>query len=78
MTIVYNADMSFFMILEVKKLKSLPDRDFKTLSKSAREAIISINNMRSIAAENGYMTDEEINAEIEAYRSEKRTECFMM
>ena len=55
---------------------SIENGAFEELSKAVRQAkaMISINNMRSIAAENGYMTDEEINAEIEAYRSEKRGE----
>ena len=34
------------------------------------KAMISINSMRMIAAQNGYMTDEEIEMEINAYRRE--------
>ena len=35
------------------------------------KAMIAVNNMRMIAAQNGYMTDEEIEMEINAYRREK-------
>lgn len=35
------------------------------------KAMIAFNEMRNIAAKNGYMTDEEINAEIEASRRER-------
>ena len=33
--------------------------------------MIAFNEMRDIAAKNGYMTDEEINTEIEASRKER-------
>lgn len=35
------------------------------------KAMISIANMRQVAKEHGYLTDEEIEAEIQAYRREK-------
>jgi hypothetical protein len=35
------------------------------------KAMRSINNMRLTAAKNGYLSDEEIEAEISAYRQEK-------
>jgi hypothetical protein len=35
-------------------------------------AILAVKNMRAVAAQNGYMTEDEINAEIQAYRNEKR------
>ena len=36
------------------------------------KAMRAFNKMRGKAAENGYMSDEEINAEIKAYRAGKR------
>ena len=53
---------------------NIEDGELETLSRAVRQAkaMMSINNMRQIAAENGYMTDDEINAEILAYRQEKQ------
>lgn len=38
-------------------------------------ALIAFNGMRETAAANGYMTDEEIEAEIQAARAERRKKC---
>ena len=55
---------------------NIENGEIEELSKAIRQAkaMMSINNMRLIAADNGYMTDEEIEAEIQAYRQEKRVE----
>ncbi len=51
---------------------NIADWEFGELSQAIRQAkaMLSINRMRTIAAENGYMTDEEIEAEIAAARKE--------
>ncbi len=56
----------------VALMLSLTDGEFDNMSRAVRQAraIISINNMRMTAAENGYMTDDEIEAEIKAARRE--------
>ena len=50
------------------------DGDFEELVRGVRQArtMTSINNMRLIAQENGFMSDEEIEAEIQAHRLKKR------
>ena len=55
---------------------NIGDTDFDEVVKAARQtkAMIAFNSMRSKAARQGYMSDEEIEAEIAAYRSEKRGE----
>ena len=52
----------------------IQEEDFDTVLQAVRQAkaMIAFNNMRSIAAANGYMTDEEIEAEIKAARAERR------
>jgi len=54
---------------------NIEDGSFEDLSKAVRQAktMMSINNMRLIAEKNGYMTDDEINAEIQAYRNERNS-----
>jgi hypothetical protein len=51
------------------------DGELEELISAVRQAkaMRSISNMRLIAAENGYMSDEEIEAEISAYRQENNT-----
>jgi PHD/YefM family antitoxin component YafN of YafNO toxin-antitoxin module len=48
--------------------------DFESFIRAVRQAraMIAFNNMRRVAAENGYMTEEEIEAEIAAARAERR------
>jgi len=52
---------------------NIENNELEELSRAVRQAkaMISINNMRMIAAQNGYITDEEIEMEINAYRKEK-------
>ncbi len=51
---------------------NIADGEFGELSQAIRQAkaMLSINRMRAIAAESGYMSDEEIEAEIRAARHE--------
>ncbi len=51
---------------------NLADGEFNDIVRAVRQAkaMLSINRMRTIAAENGYMSDEDINAEIYAARQE--------
>ena len=53
---------------------SIRDGEFEQLLKAVRQtkAMMAVNNMRAVAAENGYLTDEEIEAEIMAYRKENQ------
>jgi hypothetical protein len=53
---------------------NIQDGELDELISTIRQAkaMRSINNMRLTAAENGYMSDEEIEAEIAAYRQEKK------
>jgi len=53
---------------------SIKDGDVEQLLRAIRQtkAMMAVNNMRIIAAENGYMTDDEIEAEINAYRQENK------
>ena len=55
-------------------LLDVSDKDPEELMKAIiqAKAMIAVNKMRSIAAANGYMTEEEINAEIKAARVERR------
>jgi hypothetical protein len=50
----------------------IADGNFEEVVKSVRQvkAMIAFNSMRSRAAKNGFMTDEEIEAEIKAARAE--------
>ncbi len=50
----------------------ISEDNFEIMMQAVRQAkaMITFNNMRSRAAANGFMTDEEINAEIEAARKE--------
>lgn len=52
---------------------NIAEDNFETVLRAIRQAkaMIAFNEMRDIAAKNGYMTDEEINAEIEASRKER-------
>jgi len=60
----------------VAYMVNIRDGEFEDLSRAIRQAkaMMSINRMRAIAEENGYMTDDEINAEIQAARKEMGTE----
>ena len=51
-------------------LVNLEDYDFETTVKAVRQAkaMMAFNSMRSRASENGFMTDDEIEAEIAAAR----------
>ncbi len=53
----------------------ISEDNFELVLRAVRQAkaMIAFNAMRNIAAENGYMTDEEIEAEIQASRRERRT-----
>jgi hypothetical protein len=59
---------------------NIENGELETLTRAIRQAraMISINNMRMIAAQNGYMTDEEIEMEINAYRKETAQYCSLM
>ncbi len=51
---------------------NIVDGELGELSQAIRQAkaMLSINRMRTIAAENGYMSDEDIEAEIAAFRQD--------
>ena len=53
---------------------SVSEDSFETILRAARQAkaTIAFHEMRKLAAENGYTTDEEIEAEITAARKERR------
>jgi hypothetical protein len=55
-------------------LLNIEDGAFDDLSRAVRQAkaMMSINRMRGIAAENGYMADDEIETEIQAARADRR------
>ena len=55
---------------------NISEANFDEVVKAVRQAkaMIALNNMRAVAAEHGYMTDEEIEAEIAEYRREKKAE----
>jgi antitoxin (DNA-binding transcriptional repressor) of toxin-antitoxin stability system len=50
------------------------NQDFEAVLDSINQAefMRAVNNMRSIAAANGYMSEDEINAEIQAARAERK------
>lgn len=51
----------------------ISEDNFELMLRAVRQAkaMIAFNDMRAIAAENGYMSDEEIEAEITAARRER-------
>lgn len=53
---------------------SIRDGEVEQLLRAIRQtkAMMAVNNMRTVAMESGYMTDEEIEAEIKACRQEIR------
>ena len=53
---------------------NISEDDFDLVLRAVRQAkaMIAFNSMRAIAAENGYMSDAEIEAEISAARRERR------
>ena len=53
----------------------ISEDNFELVTRAVRQAkaMIAFNTMRGIAVENGYMTDEEIEAEIQASRKSRRT-----
>ena len=55
---------------------NISESNFDEVVKAVRQAkaMIAFNNMRAKAANQGYMSDEEIEAEISAYRKEKKGE----
>lgn len=52
---------------------NISEDDFELVLRAVRQAkaMIAFNSMRAVAAENGYMGDEEIEAEIAAARKER-------
>ena len=52
----------------------ITEDNFELVLQAVRQAkaVIAFNDMRNIAAKNGYMSDEEIEAEIQASRKERR------
>ena len=48
-------------------------RDYDDLARAVRQAkaMIALNSIREEAAERGFLSDEEIESEIKAYRQEK-------
>jgi hypothetical protein len=62
----------------VALLIDLPDGDFENVVKAVRQAkaMIAFNNMRCKASKAGFMTDDEIEAEIQNHRLEKKTKDF--
>ncbi|MBQ9698805.1 MAG: type II toxin-antitoxin system prevent-host-death family antitoxin [Acidaminococcaceae bacterium] len=52
----------------------IAEDNIETVLRAIRQAkaMIAFNTMRGIAAENGYMTDEEIEAEIQASRKKRK------
>ena len=55
---------------------NISETNFDEVVKAVRQAkaMIAFNSMRAKAAKQGYMSDEEIEAEIAAYRREKKGE----
>jgi len=55
---------------------NISDTNFDEVVKAVRQAkaMIAFNSMRSKAAKQGYMSDEDIEAEISAYRKGKKGE----
>ncbi|MDR1616052.1 MAG: prevent-host-death protein [Syntrophomonadaceae bacterium] len=53
---------------------NIANQDFEAVLDSVNQAefMRAVNNMRAIAAANGYMTEEEIEAEIQAARAERK------
>jgi len=53
---------------------NIADQDFEAMLDSINQAefMRAINNMRATAAANGYMTEDEIEAEIQASRAERK------
>ena len=52
---------------------NISEDNFDEILRAVRQAraMIAFNSMKMIAAKNNYMSEDEINAEIEKYRSEK-------
>jgi len=55
---------------------NIENGDYDDLARAIRQAraMIALNSIRAEAAERGFLSDEEIEAEIEEYRREKRGE----
>ena len=55
---------------------NISETNFDEVVKAVRQAkaMIAFNNMRAKATKQGYMSDEEIESEIAAYRKEKKGE----
>ena len=53
---------------------NIENGDYDDLARAVRQAraMIALNSIRAEAAERGFLSDEEIEAEIKAYRQEKR------
>ena len=58
-------------------LIDIPEGDFEEVVQSVRQAkaMIAFNAMRKIAEDNGFMSEEEIEAEIQAAREERRSKA---
>ncbi|GMO65080.1 MAG: hypothetical protein Ta2A_13110 [Treponemataceae bacterium] len=56
---------------------SIDENNFDEVVKAVRQAkaMIAFNSMRRKAAKQGFMSDEEISAEITAYRTEKKQDA---
>jgi antitoxin (DNA-binding transcriptional repressor) of toxin-antitoxin stability system len=54
----------------------IPEKGFEETVRAVRQAraMIAFNTMRKKAAQRGFMSEEEINAEIAAYRTERQTQ----
>ena len=66
--VITNGDRPEFLMLDIG------NNDYETFidAISRARAFANLESMREIAAQNGYMTDEEIEAEIQAARQERR------
>ena len=58
-----------FLLRQIVETQSLPLRPSVSINEQSR---VLFERMRARAAEHGYMTDDEINAEIQAARAERR------
>ena len=66
--VIMNGGRPAFLMLDIG------DYDYELIVRAVRQAkaTAALESMRNIAAENGYMTDGEIEAEIKASRLERR------
>ena len=66
--VITNEGKPMLLMLDISNV------DYEAIIRAVRQAKVTavFESMRNIAAENGYMTDEEIEAEIAAARQERR------